>query len=182
MPGASSWLGLLPLSQFGFSLNKSEFRDALSLRYGGPLKGLTAMGPFFQKYSVAHAFNCKESGFMTMCHNNLRGFEADMLSKIVNDVDTEPEFQRVTVKIIEGLSRNALRPDLRARGVWRADHSAFIDVRMTNTHSPSQIHLTTESVLKKHEQEKKRSYNSCIINIEHGTFTPLLFFCFWGFG
>ena len=92
MPGASSWLGLLSLSQFGFSLNKSEFRDALSLRYGGPLKGLTAICPFFQKYNVTHAFNCKKSGFMTMCHNNLMDFEADMLSKIVNDVDTEPEF------------------------------------------------------------------------------------------
>ena len=31
---------------------------------------------------------------------------------------------------------------------------AFFDVRVTNTHSPSQIHLTTENILKKHEQEK----------------------------
>ena len=30
----------------------------------------------------------------------------------------------------------------------------FFDVRVTNTYSQSQIHLTTESILKKHEQEK----------------------------
>ena len=40
MPGASSWLGVLPLAKFGFALNKGELRDALSLRYGRSLKGL----------------------------------------------------------------------------------------------------------------------------------------------
>ena len=83
--------------------------------------------------------------------------------------------QQVTGEIIEGLSGNALRPDIRARGVWRAVQNAFFDVRMTNTHSPSQMHLTTERVLKKHEQEKKQNYNRHTMNIEHGTFTPLVF-------
>ena len=182
MPGASSWLSVLPLAEFGFALNKGEFRDALSLRYGRPLKGLPAMWPCGQKYSVTDALNCKKGGFVTMRHNNLRDFEADMLSKIVNDVETEPELQPVTSEIIEGLSGNASRPDIRARGVWRASQNAFFDVRVTNTHSPSQIHLTTESVLKKHEQEKKRNYNRRIMNIEHGTFTPLVFSVSRGMG
>ena len=30
-------------------------------------------------------------------------------------------------------------------------------------------------MLKRHEQEKKRQYNHRIMNIEHGTFTPLVF-------
>ena len=42
-----------------------------------------------------------------MRHNNLRDFEADMLSKIVNDVEAEPELQQVTGSIIEGLFGNA---------------------------------------------------------------------------
>ena len=109
-----------------------------------------------------------------MCHNNLRDFEADMLSKIVNDVETEQELQPITDEIIEGLSGNASRPDIRARGVWRAGQNAFFDVRVTNAYSPSQVHLTTGGVLKKHGQEKKRNYNRRIMNIEHGTFTPLL--------
>ena len=50
MPGASSWLSVLPLAEFGFALNKGEFRDALSLRYGRPLKGLLAMCICGQKY------------------------------------------------------------------------------------------------------------------------------------
>ena len=31
--GASSWLSVLPLEEFGFALNKGELRDALRLRY-----------------------------------------------------------------------------------------------------------------------------------------------------
>ena len=34
---------------------------------------------------------------------------------------------------------------------------------------------TTERVLEKQEREKKRQYNNRIMNIEHGTFTPLVF-------
>ena len=76
-----------------------------------------------------------------MRHNN---FEADMLSNIVNDVETEAELQPFTGKIIEGLSGNSSRPDIRARGVWRASQKVCFNVRVTNTHSPSQIHFKTD--------------------------------------
>ena len=36
--------------------------------------------------------------------------------------------------------------------------------------------------MKKHEQEKKRNYNRRIMNIENGTFTPLVFSVFGGMG
>ena len=90
IPGASFWLSVLPLEEFGFALNKSEFKDTLSLRYGKPLKGLPAMCPCGEKYNVTHALICKIGRFVTMCHNSLRDFEAHMLSKIVNDVEEEP--------------------------------------------------------------------------------------------
>ena len=126
MSGASSWFGVLPLAEYVFALNKSEFRDALSLMYGRPLKGLPAMCPCGQKYNVTSALNCKKGGFVTMRHNNLKNFDADMLSKIVNDVETEPELQLVSGEISEGLSGNATRPDIRARGVWRASQNTFL--------------------------------------------------------
>ena len=33
-PVASSWLSVLPLEDYGFVLNKGEFRDTVNLRYG----------------------------------------------------------------------------------------------------------------------------------------------------
>ena len=36
--GASSWLTALPLEEYGFSLHKSAFRDAVALRYNWSLE------------------------------------------------------------------------------------------------------------------------------------------------
>ena len=132
------------MAEFGFALNKSEFRDAFSLRYGRPLKGLPAMCPYGQKYNVTHALSCKKGGFVTMRYNNLRDFEADMLSKIVNDVEKEPELQPVTDEIIEGLSGNASRADIRARVMCRVGQNAFFDVRVI-TDSPHNRKCSTEA-------------------------------------
>ena len=91
-----------------------------------------------------------------MRHNNLQDFEADILFKIVNDVEMELELQPVTGEITEGLltyllygpflwmgfnclkatdtsrrlllSRNVSRLDIRAKGVWRADQNTFFNV------------------------------------------------------
>ena len=38
--GASSWLNVIPLQEYGFVLNKGEFRDAVALRYDRLIKGL----------------------------------------------------------------------------------------------------------------------------------------------
>ena len=51
-PGASSWLNYIPLEQYGFSLNKAEFRDAILLRHEKELKGLPATCPCGQKYNT----------------------------------------------------------------------------------------------------------------------------------
>ena len=36
--GSSVWLTVVPLQELGFNLNKREFRDAIKLRYVGPLR------------------------------------------------------------------------------------------------------------------------------------------------
>ena len=52
---------------------------------------------------------------------------------------------------------------------------AFFDIRLTNANANSQKNQTVESILKNHEKEKKRAYNSRIMNVEHEAFTPLVF-------
>ena len=78
------------LKKFVFALNKGGYRDALSLRYGRPLKGLPAMCPCGAKYIVTNALNCSKGRFFIMRHNILMDFEANMFFKIVNDVEIEP--------------------------------------------------------------------------------------------
>ena len=35
--------------------------------------------------------------------------------------------------------------------------------------------MKVEAILRKHEQEKKRTYNRRVMDVEHGSFTPLVF-------
>ena len=174
-PGASAWLTVLPLKEHGFSLNKGEFRDAVALRYGKSLKGLPSKCPCGNQYNVNHALNCKKGGFVTIRHNNIRDFEAELLAKVHADVETEPQLQPIAGELVNGLAGDNARPDVRARGVWRPAQNAYFDIRVSNTNADSHKNAKTETVLAKQEREKKRQYNNRIMNIEHGTFTPLIF-------
>ena len=97
------------------------------------------------------------------------------MRKVCNDVETEPSLQPINGENVAGLTGDEAKPDVRARGVWRPGQNAFFDIRVTNTNSDSQMHLSPDKILRKHEMEKKRNYNQRIMNIEHGTFTPLVF-------
>ena len=123
--GASSWMSVLPLSLYGFSLNKGEVRDAIRLRYGKELRGLPSQCPCGQKFDVNHALNCKKGGFVIIRHNNIRDFEADLLAEVHRDVEIEPKLQPVEGEQIDGLVGENARPDVRARGVWRQGQNAF---------------------------------------------------------
>ena len=176
-PVASSWIGALPLSQYGFNLNRGEFQDALAMRYNKPLKNIPANCPCGKKFSTTHALSCTNGGFIHARHDNVRDFEAQLLKIVCNDVETETMLQPVTNRNFErsaNVSEEA-RLDVRARGFWRQGQNAFFDVRITNETCQSQRDSTINSILRKHEMEKKRQYNQRVIEIEQGTFTPLIF-------
>ena len=71
-PGASSWLGALPIAAQGFNLNKGEFQDALCLRYLTPIKNLPSHCPCGEKYDRTHALNCMRGGFVNARHDGGR--------------------------------------------------------------------------------------------------------------
>ena len=173
--GASSWLSTLPLDDQGFTLNKGEFRDALAIRYNKDLRSLPTKCPCGQSFNLNHALNCKRGGLVIIRHNNICDFEANLLRQVCNDVETEPPLQPLEGENIAGLTGDEARPDVRARGFWRHGQNAYFDIRVTNANSDSQANMTAAKVYAKHEAEKKRNYNQRIMQIEHGTFTPLVF-------
>ena len=158
--GASNWLSTLPLEEQGFTLTKSEFRDALALRYAKDIRGLPSKCPCGQTFNINHAMNCKRGGFVTMRHNNIRDFEANLLRKVCVDVETEPQLQPLDGENVIGLTGDESKPDVRARGIWRPGQNAFFDIRVTNTNSDSQVHLSPDKALHKHEQEQKAKIQS----------------------
>ena len=177
-PGASSWLGALPLQSQGFNLTKAEFHDALALRYEKELKNLPAQCPCGKPFNTTHALDCHLGGFVNRRHDSIRDVEVNLLRLVVHDVEAEPTLQPVTNK--QGYQKSAnldqdARLDVRARGFWREGQNAYFDVRVTNPNNASQQSSTIKSVLRKHELEKKRQYNRRVMEVEHGSFTPLVF-------
>ena len=52
------WLTAIPLHEYGFTLNRAEFRDAFSIQYNKQLKGMPSTCPCGQKFDLNHAMNC----------------------------------------------------------------------------------------------------------------------------
>ena len=48
-------------------------------------------------------------------------------------------------------------------------------MRVTNINSESQKNTQINTILTHHEQEKKRQYNRRVMQVEQGSFTPLIF-------
>ena len=166
-PGASSWLGALPLASHGFNLTKGEFQDAMGLRYNKPLKNLPKRCPCGHPYSVTHALDCKLGDFVNARHDNIRDMECSLLKSVVNDVECEPNLHPVINK--QGYCKSAnlkddARLDIRARGFWRHGQNAYFDVRVSNADCASHRNKTLKQVLKTNEDEKKRQYKDMFFN------------------
>ena len=169
--GASNWLSVRPSIEHGFVLNKSEFNDAICLRYNQQVKHLPSVCACGQPFTVTHAMNCKRGGYVTIRHNDIRDFEAGLHSKVCSDVETEPALQPVTGERLQAgnAAGDEARLDVRARGFWRHGQNVFFDVRVTKANAASQATQPIRLVLAKHEREKKRQYNQRVMDIEHGT-------------
>jgi hypothetical protein len=178
--GASNWLTTLPLTDQGFVLNRNEFTDALNLRYYRELRGLPSKCPCGQQFGLTHALNCKTGGFVHIRHDSLRDLNAKLLGKVHKDVEKEPSLIPInnshsTDNSNGNNTSDGARVDIRARGFWRNGQSAFFDVRVTNPFSASAIKTPISKIFDNHEREKKREYNWRIMNVDNGTFTPLVY-------
>ena len=65
------------------------------------------------------------------------------------------------------------RPHIRAQNLWdRSKRTTFFDE--SNSDAPSNCSSSSDACYRRHEREKKRSYEQRILEVEHGTFTPLV--------
>ena len=64
--GASSWLTALPLEEFGFTLPKGAFRDAIAIRYGWQPLNIPAACACGANFSLEHVLSFQKNGFPTI--------------------------------------------------------------------------------------------------------------------
>ena len=67
------------------------------------------------------------------------------------------------------------RLDIKAGGFWARGVTAFFDVRVTHVNSKCYQSKPTSEVFKEQEEEKKRKYQQRVLDVEMGSFTPLVF-------
>ena len=127
---------------------------------------------------------CPLGGYVIRRHDQIRDLFASLLNDVANDVRIEPSLQPLTGEILNrGANReNDARLDVAARGFWQRCEMAFFDSSVFNLFAKSHLIKSLESVFRSNEASKKREYNSRIIQIEHGTFTPVVMSSFGGFG
>ena len=73
------------------------------------------------------------------------------------------------------ITADEARLDIAAKGFWQTHEMAYFDVKVFNPYARSYMNQNLDAVFRSGESSKKRAYNSRVIRIEHGTFTPLVF-------
>ena len=107
-------------------------------------------------------------GFFIQRHNEIRGLEAEILQVVCTDVEKEPVLREVTGEVLpRGADKTPdARLDIRARGFWAREQSAFFDVRVCHPSADSYKNLTPKQIYKLHENDKKRLYSSRVLEVE----------------
>ena len=176
--GSSSWLTALPLTEHGFHLSKRDFWDALALRYDWPLYDTPLTCACGVPFTPAHAMCCQRGGFPTIRHNEVRDLVGYLLSEVCHSVTIEPQLAPLSGEVFLAASTNTAddaRADVRARGFWTRAQDAFFDIRIFHSDATSYADKPLEKLLLQHEQQKKLEYNERIVNVDRGTFCPLVF-------
>ena len=182
--GSSSWLTTLPLEEYGFVLNKQEFQDSVALRYGYTIRNIAKKCICGESNTIDHCLMCKRGGFVSMRHNSLRDTTATLLSDVCKDVRIEPPLLPLSGEDLPASSNRAdeARLDISARSFWTPLGRAFFDIRVLHPGAPTNRSKSIPQMYNHHEQEKKRSYNTRINEVEKGTFSPLVFSTTGGMG
>ena len=182
--GAGSWLTTPPTHSLGFGLNKQEFKDAICLRYGWRVPHTPSHCQCGKKNDTDHALSCMKGGYVINRHDRIRDLEAELMREAgCVDVQTEPHLLPLAdEQLVRGNRTENARLDVSGIGVWGPMQKTFLDVRVTHPNAPTHIDKEMAQVYRTQELEKKRAYNERIIQVEKGSFTPIVVSTFGGMG
>lgn len=186
--GCSSWLTALPLERYHFTLTRPEWHDAMALRYLLPPPALPAACACGQPNSVTHAQCCHLGGYLGLRHDAVRDSIASFLERAgCKSVEKEQHMTQMSQAEKETAPAGAnvtdgARMDVTAIGVWGPLQKAYCDIRVFDPVAPSKESRALDALFLDNEAEKKRAYAWRVREIEHGSFTPLVFSVFGGTG
>ena len=117
-------------------------------------------------------------GVVAQRHDGVRNLLTTFIDKICNNVEIEPRLQPLDNErfhLRSAVTSSEARLDIKAGGFWARGVTAFFDVRVTHVNSKCYQSKPTSEVFKEQEEEKKRKYQQRVLDVEMGSFTPLVF-------
>ena len=128
--GASAWLPALPFTEYGFTLHKAAFYDAIALRYSWPLHRTPSHCACGSVFSVGHALFCPKSGLPSLQHNEISDLTARLLTEVCHQVQVELVLQPVSDPGSFALStantQKGARLDIAMNGFWEVGQNAVL--------------------------------------------------------
>ena len=129
------------------------------------------------KFTIDHAMSSTKGAYIHQRHNEMRDLLAKIATEVSSDVEVEPHLQELTGEQLPASSntQDEARLDLSIRGFWQRGEWAFFDVRIFNPFAPSNCNQKILNVFKSNETEMKRKCARPVLEVEHVTFSPLVF-------
>ena len=100
------------------SLHKSDFCDAIALRYGWSPQSHPSSCACDRSNNVEHALRCPNGAFPTICHNDIWDLTAELMSKVCHDASTELSLQPLSGKSLSLRSASQDVGACLASGFW----------------------------------------------------------------
>jgi len=141
---------VLPVSQDHYDLTAQEFCDVLALHYWKPLLNvLSSCDGCGTPFSLDHALICRKGGLIIQHHNEVRDAVGDLTTLVWGRIVSKPVVRYVSV------DNEALIVDFGARGVWKPQAMALLDIPVIDTDTRSYLSHSLGAVLASAEAEKK---------------------------
>ena len=109
----------------------------------------------------------------------MRNITATLLPDVCKDVKLEPSLlslngEEQTARKTANIN-DEVRLDICARSFWVSGKKAFFDVRVFDPNAQRYSKQTLKQCYSLNENEKKRYYNTRIMEVDQGSFMPLVF-------
>ncbi len=117
----SSWLTPIPLDEYGLTLDKGSFRDALCLHYGRSPRHLALFCACGQAFTIDYALPSPTGRYPSIRHNEVQDITANILKEVCTDVTMEPSLQPLTGEMLDmrtNISGEETRLGISTRGFW----------------------------------------------------------------
>ena len=101
-----------------------------------------------------------------------------LIDTVCTNVEVKPQLQPLDnerFNLRTAVTSPEARLDFKAGGFWSRGVTAVFDVRETHVNSNYNQGKETSTIFKEQEEEKKRKYQQRVLDVEMGSFTPLVF-------